>query len=295
MYISKRLLVLGLVALLGLLLSGPLWADDPELAKKSTLEEILARGKIVVCSDIPFEPFEFEDEQGNLVGFDVDLIKLLAKEMGVGFEFKATAFDTIIPSLNARTCDLIASDITATLQRALSANFSEPYLETGQIALVSLNPPSRKAIQSYSDLNDPGIIITVQLGTTGEEAARKFFPQADIRTFDNAQLALQEVVDGRADAIIFDEVFLRPQSQNPNVQGKAVLCCPRNNPELLTTEFIALAIRKGDPDFLTYLNLFMEQAKKTIKVTAELAQEFQLPAQTIGLPFLQAIRVKWGV
>jgi polar amino acid transport system substrate-binding protein len=293
MYVSKKLLTLGLVALVGLLLSGPLLADDPDLAASSTLEAILANGKITVCSDIPFEPFEFEDDQGNLVGFDVDIIRLMAKEMGVDWEFVNTPFDTIIPALNARNCDLIASDITATLSRALSANFTAPYLETGQIVMVSTTKSPGKDVTEYPQLNNSNVIITVQLGTTGEEAARTFFPKADIRTFDNAQLALQEVVDGRADAIVFDEVFLRPQAAN--VAGKAELCCPLGNPELLTKELISLAIRKGDPDFLTWLNLFMTQAKSTIRVTEELVDEFDLPAETIGLPFLEAIRVKWGV
>lgn len=293
MYISRKFLAFGLLALMGLVLSGSLFADDPSLAQKSTLEAILANGKITVCSDTPFEPFEFQDDKGNLVGFDVDLIKMLAKQMDVSFEFLATPFDTIIPALNARNCDLIASDITATLKRALSANFTDPYLQTGQIAMVSTSKSPGKSVTDYSRLNSSDVIITVQLGTTGEEAARSFFPKADIRTFDNAQLALQEVVDGRADAIVYDEVFLRPQVAN--VGAKAELCCPRGTPELLTQEFISLAVRKGDPDFLTYLNLFMRQAQETIKVTAELATEFSLPAETIGQSFLQALRTKWGV
>ncbi|OGF57733.1 MAG: hypothetical protein A2Z21_00870 [Candidatus Fraserbacteria bacterium RBG_16_55_9] len=293
MYISRKLLTFGLLALMGLVLSGVLFADDPSLAQKSTLEAILASGKITVCSDPPYEPFEFQDDKGNLVGFDVDLIKMLAKQAGVSFEFLATPFDTIIPALNARNCDLIASDITATLKRALSANFTDPYLQTGQIAMVSTGKSPGKNVTDYSRLNSSDVIITVQLGTTGEEAARSFFPKADIRTFDNAQLTLQEVVDGRADAIVYDEVFLRPQVAN--VGSKAELCCPRGNPDLLTQEFISLAIRKGDPDFLSYLNLFMRQAKETIKVTADLAAEFGLPAETIGQSFLQALRTKWGV
>ncbi len=293
MYISKKFLALGLIALVGLVLSGSLLADDPTLAQKSTLESILQSGKITVCSDFPFEPFEFEDEQGNLVGLDVDLIKMLAKQMEVTFEFLATPFDTIIPALNARNCDLIASDITATLKRALTANFTEPYLRTGQIVLLSTSPnrPLANAVQQYGDLNKEGVILTVQLGTTGEEAARKFFPKAQINTFDNAQLALQAVVAGNADAIVFDDVFLRPQAA---IVGNAgVLCCPRGNPERLTEEPIALAIRKGDPDFLTYLNLFIREAGTTIRVTQELADEFKFPAKTIGMTFLDALVATW--
>lgn len=297
MYVSKKLLTLGLVALVGLLLSGPLWADDPDLAASSTLESILAAGKVTVCSDIPFEPFEFEDDQGNLVGFDVDLIKMMAQKMGIDFEanrdFVPTPFDTIIPALNARNCDLIASDITATLSRALTANFTRPYTKTGQIAMVSLSKSPGKDITEYGQMNSPNVVIAVQLGTTGEEAARSLFPQAQIRTFDNAQLALQEVVGGRADVIVLDDVFLTPQAEA--VAGKAELCCPLGNPDLLTKEDIALAIRKGDPDFLTWLNLFLGQAQESILVTTDIAEEFGLPAETVGKTFLEAIHTKWNL
>jgi polar amino acid transport system substrate-binding protein len=295
MYVNKKLLTLGLVALVGLLISGPLWADDPELAAKSTLETIIQRGEIVVASDLPFEPFEFFDDEGNLVGLDVDLIRLLAKQIfgdAAKFRFEATAFDTIIPTLNSnRDLDLIASDITATLRRALAVNFTDPYLNTGQIVMLSTIKSPGKDITEYTQLNSPEVVISVQLGTTGEEAARNFFPKAQIRTFENAQLALQEVVDGQADAIVFDDVFLVPQAANVGDAG--VLCCPRGAPEPLTQEPIALAIRKGDPDVLTYLNFFIREAGSNIRVTEELAEEFDLPESTIGSDFLSAIREKW--
>jgi len=295
MFVRKRTLAVALALAFTLGFTLTLLGDDPELAQSSTLETIISRGEIVAASDIPFEPFEFFDDDGNLVGYDVDLIKMLAKQIfgdSSRFRFEATAFDTIIPTLNANDdFDLIASDITATLGRALSANFTDPYLNTGQIVLLSTSRSPGRDVTEYNQLNRDNVVISVQLGTTGENAARNFFPDADIRTFENAQLALQEVVDGQADAIVFDDVFLVPQAAN--VGDAAVLCCPRGNPNPLTEEPIALAVRKGDPDFLTYLNLFIREAGSNIRVTAELAEEFDLPEDTIGLDFLSALRVKW--
>ncbi len=291
MFISRKTLILGMVALLGLLMSGTLFADDPQLAASSTLEDILQRGKILVGSDFPYAPFEFEDDNGNLVGLDVDLIKMLAKQMDVEYEFVASAFDPIIANLNAGNFDLIASDITANLSRGLAANFTDAYLKTGQIVMLSTSKAPGKDVTSYNQLNSAGVIITVQLGTTGESAARNFFPKAEIRTFSDANAALQEVVDGRADAIVFDDVFLKPQQDV--VGSKGVLCCPRGNPTVLTNEPIALAIRKGDPDFLHYLNFYIQEAGTNIRVTEEIATEFSLDADLVGLSFLEAIRVQW--
>lgn len=292
MFIRKRNLVVLLAIVFGLGFAATMLGDDPNLAQSSTLEAIISRGEIVVASDIPFEPFEFFNNANVLVGLDVDLIKMLAKQIGVSFRFEATAFDTIIPTLNTnRDFDLIASDITATLSRGLSANFTDPYLNTGQIVMLSTSKSPGKGINNYNELNNSNVVISVQLGTTGEEAARNFFPNADIRTFDSAQLALQEVVDGQADAIVFDDVFLGPQAANVGSAG--VLCCPRDSVKPLTQEPIALAVRKGDPDFLSYLNFFIREAGSNIRVTAELATEFDLPTSTIGLDFLSALRAKW--
>jgi len=295
MFIRKRSLAVLLALALAFGFTATMFGDDPNLAQSSTLETIIARGEIVVASDIPFEPFEFFDDNGNITGLDVDLIKMLAKQIfgdSSKFRFEATAFDTIIPTLNSnKDFDLIASDITATLSRGLSANFTDPYLNTGQIVMLSTTKSPGKDITEYAQLNDAGVVISTQSGTTGLDAAKKFFPNADIRTFDSAQLALQEVVDGQADAIVFDDVFLVPQQANVGDAG--VLCCPRGNVVPLTQEPISLAIRKGDPDFLTYLNFFISEAGSNIRVTEDLANEFSLPASTIGSDFLSALRAKW--
>jgi len=296
MFIRRRTLALMLAIVFGLGFAVTMMGDDPNLAQSSTLETIISNGEIVVASDIPFEPFEFFDDNGNLVGLDVDLISLLALQIfgdKNAFRFEATAFDTIIPTLNANNdFDLIASDITATLSRGLSANFTDAYLNTGQIVLLSTTKSPGNTVTEYNQLNNGSVVISVQLGTTGEDAARNFFPNADIRTFDNAQLALQEVLDGQADAIVFDDVFLSPAAAS-DTQGLSRLCCPLDNPSPLTQEPIALAIRKGDPDFLAYLNFFIREAGSNIRVTEELANDFNLPASTVGLDFLSAIRAKW--
>lgn len=306
MYISKRLLVFGLVVLLGLTLSGILWADNPELARTSTLETVLNRGELIVGSDIPFPPFESLDDQGNPQGYDVDLTQLMADELGVELNFtKAGSFDTIIPELNNGDFDIIASAMTRTLQRARDVNFTAGYLETGQIVLVSKQKEPGKNVEAYSDLNVADAVITVQTGTTGENAAQEFFSNAQINSFPSASLALQEVVDGKADAIVFDDTFLIPSFQRVGAEN-VFLCCPtvsqpgsieevRAKMSPLTVEVLAFAIRKGDPDFLTWLDLFVTQARNTIIVDDELAQQFGLPEDAKGNPILPELQEKWDL
>lgn len=319
MYISKRNLVLLVALLLGLGLTGFLYASNPDLAKSSTLQSVVAANKLKMCSDVPFSPFEFKDNQGNFVGFDVDIARFAVRALfGIGtadgspvrakdiadetklindrLQVVVTGFDVIIPAINQGNCDVILSDITATLSRAIAVNFSAPYVETGQITYV--NNKDKGKVSTYDDLDKTGIIIDVQTGTTGELAARARFPQATIRGFQDAELALQDVVNGTADAIVFDDTFLKSKIKLANVSKAGFLCCPSAPPgsvddlQPLTKEKIAIAIRQGDPDFLTWLNLLVSQMEVQ-PVDAELKALFNLSDAEALLPLLKALQTHW--
>lgn len=296
MYVNKKLLLVVLVGFLAATLGSLLWADDPELAKKSTLETIKARKRLLVCAEIPYTPFEFKDEKGNVVGYDVDVARLLAKFAGVAFDpnkdMLHTGFDIILAELRKGKCDIILSGMTRTLERALEVNFSQGYLDAGQVAGVSR--ARQPNLTRYEQLNDARIIIAVQLGTTGEIAARQEFPKAQIKPFDNAEVAVAEVAAGRADAIIFDDVFLKvivPQKFKATI----FLCCPPTDVKLLTVEKLGIAMRKGDPDFQTWLDLFLEQLKTVVTVDADLIKEFNLDPKFLGKPLLTALEHRWFV
>ncbi len=313
MYIRKSHLVLFVALLVELGFTGFLYASNPDLAKSSTLQSVVSAGKLKLCSDVPFSPFEFKDNAGNYAGLDVDIARYAVKNLfGIGtaegsaikakdvndeaqiirnhFEVIPTVFDVIIPALNQGNCDVILSDITATLPRAISANFSDPYVETGQITYV--NNKDKSKVSSYDDLNQAGIIIAVQTGTTGELAARARFPKANIRGYDNAELALQDVVNGTDDAIVFDDTFLLSKIKLSNVAAAGYLCCAPGNVQPLTKEKIAIAIRQGDPDFLTWLNLMVGQMAVQ-PVDGELKALFSLSDDESKLPLLDALRTHW--
>lgn len=248
-------IVIGLISVIALwtwMASGALGADI-DLAKKSTLETILKRGELRVGFEAGYMPFEMTDKKGRFVGFDIDMAKAMAKAMGVKFVPVNTSWDGIIPALETNKFDIIMSGMTITQERNLKINFADPYIIVGQTIL--LNPKHKNTVKSYKDLNDKKYIVTSKLGTTGEEAVKRYIPKCTYKSFETETEAALEVVTGKADAYVYDKpncvVFMAQQGA-----GKLIFL-----DEPFTYEPLAWAVRKGDPDFLNWLNNFLRQYK----------------------------------
>ena len=110
---------------------------DIELAKKSTLEQILKSGELRVGFEAGYMPFEMTDKKGRFVGLDIDMAKEMAKAMGVKFVPVNTAWDGIIPALLTKKFDIIMSGMTITQERNLKINFCDPYIVVGQTILLN--------------------------------------------------------------------------------------------------------------------------------------------------------------
>jgi polar amino acid transport system substrate-binding protein len=227
--------------------------DRMELVKQSTLEGILKKGELRVGFEAGYMPFEMTDKKGGYVGFDIDMAKEMAKAMGVKFVPVNTAWDGIIPSLITDKFDIIMSGMTVTQERNLKINFANPYIIVGQTILI--NKEDKSKIKSYKDLNNPKYIVTSKLGTTGEQAVQRLIPKCTYKSFETEPEAALEVVNGKADAFVYDlpycVVFMAQQGA-----GKLVFL---DKP--FTYEPLAWAIRKGDPDFINWLNNFLNQIK----------------------------------
>ncbi len=224
-----------------------------QAATAGTLDEIIKRGKLRVGLDPGYMPFELTNKKGEIIGFDVDIAKRMAKAMGVELEIVSTAWDGIIPALLTEKFDIIMSAMTLTQERNLRINFAEPYILIGQSIL--LNKKHEGTVKSYKDLNDAKYTVCSKLGTTGEQAAKRMISKAKYISYETEQEAVMEVVNGKIDAFIYDMPFNAIAfSQKGN--GKIVhLDTP------FTKEPLAWAIRKGDPDFLNWLNNFLQQQK----------------------------------
>jgi len=251
----KKGLVLGLVTLtvFGFLFAVSAFGADIDLAKKSTIEQIIKRGELRVGFESGYVPFEMTNKKGEFIGFDIDFARLLAKSMGVKFVPVNTAWDGIIPALMTNKFDIIMGGMTITQERNLKVNFAEPYIVVGQTIL--LNKKLKDQVLSYKDLNNPKFIVTSQLGTTGEQAIKKYIPKATYKGFETQVEAGLEVINGKADALVYDLPFCGFLYGSQG-KGKTIFLS-----DPFTYEPLAWAINKGDPDFLNYLNNFLRQSK----------------------------------
>lgn len=221
-------------------------------AEKSTLDSILDAGEMKVCFDAGYIPFEMKAKDGGFIGFDIDLAKQMTKAMGVKFTPVNTAWDGIIPTLLTGKCDIIMGGMTITAQRNLKVNFADPYVIVGQTIL--LRPELEGKINSYRDLNSGEYTVATKLGTTGEAAVKRLIGKSNISLFETQADAVLEVANGKADAFVYDLPFnALYASQNPTQVSHI--------DQPFTFEPLGWAVRKGDPDFLNFLNNFLQQIK----------------------------------
>jgi polar amino acid transport system substrate-binding protein len=218
----------------------------------SGLAAIAGRGKLVVGMELKFWPFEYVNEKGEPVGFDVDIARAIAKELGVELEIKDMEWTGLIPALQAGKIDLIVSGITGTLERAKAITFTRPYFTTGLCALISVAKAPN--VTSVAGLDDPSRVIAVKTGTTADLVAAKRFPKARINRFKEETACVQEVVNGRADAFFYDQISIaKHHKQNPETT-KALLTP-------FTYEPYCIALQKGDFDLWQWLEMFLDISK----------------------------------
>ena len=253
----KRFLVflMSVVALVLFSTSAVTHASDLNLKlwQSSTLYKIVHRGVLKVGLNAGYMPFEMRSRSGQIIGFDVDIANAMAKAMGVKLKLINTDWDGIIPALLTNKFDIIISGMTITQKRNLKVNFADPYYVVGQTIL--LNKKWKGKITDYKQLNSSKFTITGMLGTTGDIAAKKYLSKAKLESFGTEEEAVMQVIQGRADAFVYDEpynaIFYATKGK-----GKLVFL---DKP--FTYEPLGWAIRKGDPDFLNWLNNFLREIK----------------------------------
>ncbi|WP_396229710.1 ABC transporter permease subunit [Geminocystis sp. NIES-3709] len=184
-----------------------------------------------VGTEPTFPPFEMPSEDGSgLQGFDIDLMKAIGNEVGLEMVFESLPFDGLIPALQSNTIDAAVSGITITAERGQSVGFSSPYFKAGLAIAVQEN---NTKIDNFEDLT--GRKIAVQIGTTGAMEAEKI-PNAQIVAFDSAVLALQELVNGKVEAVVNDAPVTLFAIKNAGLRGVKVVG------ELVTEEFYGIAL-----------------------------------------------------
>jgi polar amino acid transport system substrate-binding protein len=186
-------------------------------------------------------------------------------------------FDGLIPALKTGKIHLIISSLTRTPEREQSIDFSDPYLRTGLCLLVS----KAAAINSIEQVNDPRVSVAVKQGTTGQLYAKEHLTQARVLTFEQDDACVLEVVQGKAQVFIYDQMSVFKRWQQHQDTTGALL-------KPFQQEQWAIGIRKGDNDLKMKVNAFLADFrakggfdKLGDKYLKEQKEEFQ----KIGIPF----------
>lgn len=197
-----------------------------------------------VATDPTFIPFEFQSSNGQLEGFDIDLMNALARSglssdiakiSRLSIQFESLPFDGMISTLQAKRVDAAISGITITPERLKTIAFSRPYFKAGLAITVRLEN------QNIQDLNSlKGKKIGVQIGSTGANFA-KTIPNAKIITFNSGPEFFQDLINGNVDAVISDAFATLYAIKNGNLKGIKVVA------NLLTEEYYGIATPKDSP------------------------------------------------
>ncbi len=224
------------------------------LSSDSVLEEIKKRGTLRIGLST-FVPWAMRDKKGDLIGFEIDVGKRVAADMGVEVEHIPTAWDGIIPALLAGKFDVIISGMSITMKRNLTVNFTHPYANTGYILVASTAMAQKKGLKTLEDYNSSDITIATRRASTGAIAAQKNFPKAKLIYFDDGTMGIQETANGKVDATTSTppkaayDIEKRPGKLF--VVDKALMSPTRE----------AFAVRKGDPDVLNWFNNWIDNVK----------------------------------
>jgi ABC-type amino acid transport substrate-binding protein len=219
----------------------------------SVLDEIIERGELRVGMTLQFEPEMYLDEDGQPAGYDVELLNLLATDLGVELTIENQEFDALIPGLLAGQWDMISVGLVPRPARLLQMYFTDAYVPYEQVLVAAADSDREPTIEAY---NAEGTTITALQGSTAAEQVTTQFPNATLAEFPQQDAAFLEVSSGRADAIVVESYLAERFIQaNPDQLAIVALDAP------LQIEFGSYAIPLGDDKFLTYLNSWLQYYK----------------------------------
>ncbi|OCL25838.1 glutamine ABC transporter substrate-binding protein [Orenia metallireducens] len=215
--------------------------------KSNTFDQMKERGKLVIGTEASYRPFEYHDENDEIIGFDIDIAKAIAEELNLELEIKDIDFDGLIPSLKTGKFDMVIAAMTITEARKKAVSFSSPYFDASQvIAVVSSN----NEIKGVADLK--GKKVGVQLGTTGDLEVSEM-SGIEVTRYEKIPQAFIDLKNGRIDAVVNDmpvtATYVRER------EGVKIIG------ESFTEEYYGIAFRKNDNKLEEEINNALKNIK----------------------------------
>jgi polar amino acid transport system substrate-binding protein len=271
---ARRFLQTSALLLTGLLLSACGKKDEapPPPAAPAVVASAAAPAPskvYVVGTDAAYAPFESQNEKGEIVGFDIDIVNAVAKKAGIEVKFVNTPWEGIFNTLQQGDRDFLVSSITITEERKQTMDFSHPYFDAQQLIAVKQN----SKIAKFDDLKK--LKVGVQTGTTGDEVVTKLQGKnsANIKRFESTPLALKELESGGVDAVVADNgVVINYVTNNTGSKFKTV------NDKAFAPEQYGLPVKKGNTDLLGKLNKGLADIKADGTYDQIYAKYFGAPA-----------------
>lgn len=202
---------------------------------------------LVVGTEPTFPPFDTTDDQGNIVGFDMDLIKAIGEDQGFDVEFRNLEFDGLIAALQSGTIDIAIAGMDASDERKEQVDFSDPYYESSLIVAVAAD---NNTIQSVDDLT-PDMKVAAQIGTTGAKMVENLASEGKIAEaviLNGLDTAMMQLVNGDVQAVINDtpvtESYIAKQPDKIKMVGE----------EMEASAPYAIAVQKGNTELLDKIN-----------------------------------------
>ncbi len=228
--------------------------------------------------EMAYPPFEMRGPDNQPDGISVRMAEGLAESLGRPLELRDVEWNGIIPALQSGKIDVIISSMTRTPERERAIAFSDGYVTNGLCMLVAADSP----LQTVADLQPGRHKVAVKLATTGHQWARTEMPELELITLDDAAACALEVVQGKADAFIYDQISIYRYWRNFENETRPIL-------QPIREETWAIGLRREDTELLGQVNAFLAAYRAAGKFD-ELAERYMAEPkaafEAMGVPFL---------
>lgn len=233
---------------------------------------------IKVGMELSYPPFEMICTDGQACGVSVDIVNAFGQHIGRKIKIENIAFTGLIPSLQNKNIDMIVSSLTVTEMRKRVIDFSDPYATTGLCLLLGI----KSTLNDISQANQKGRVIVVKSGTSGELYASHYLKNATVRVLDKEAACVLEIIQGKADAFIYDQLSVFTNwKKNPTTT--------RANLFPFQKEYWAFGVRKNNPALLNQINQFIKQYREEggfDKLAEKYLPEQKKAFKAMGVPFV---------
>lgn len=245
--------------------SGSASASASGSASASTEMKLVKEGKLLIATSPDFPPFE-NLENGEMVGFDIEIGKAVAEKLGLEPEFVSLQFDSILTAVAAGTqADVGISGLTVDPERAKTVDFSDSYYVDDLSVAAMKNNADITADNADEALNKEGVVIAVQSGTSGETYVKENYPKATVQPYGNSTDAFAALQSGQANAVCTNKAVVERMLANAYADAQVVK-------SIATGEEYAVAVAQENKALTAAINKALEELQADGTIDALVAK-----------------------